>query len=490
MFERFWSEGPEAAAAVGRICAAARAENRAAGQRLAAIGELDTLRAREHEVDEHWSTDTYVAVSAEVSAALKISEGLAASCLHYARAMRDRLPRAGELLLAGDIDYWVFQTMVFRTDLITDSEVLAAVDATLAAKAPRWPSLTRGRLAGYIDKIVARADGDAVRRRRQRRADREFSILDSGDGVSEVFGRLISTDAHVLDARLDALAATVCEQDPRTGTQRRADALGALAAGAERLDCRCRQPGCSAAAKPVPKPVLIYVIAEPASVEGIGQNPGSLIGADALIPAELLTELARSARLRPLTHPADTSPESGYAPSQALADFVRCRDLTCRFPGCDKPATGCDLDHTIPHSNGGPTHASNLKALCRQHHLVKTFLRWSDEQLPDGTVIWRAPSGQAYVTTPGSTLLFPGLCAPTGELALPDSASNDSDDRCGDRTAMMPKRRRTRAENHARYVAAERTQNRKAREARRQARQAAWFSPTPPADDDDDPPPF
>lgn len=36
-----------------------------------------------------------------------------------------------------------------------------------------------------------------------------------------------------------------------------------------------------------------------------------------------------------------------YAPSQALADFVRCRDLTCRWPASDQPAIDCDLDHTI-----------------------------------------------------------------------------------------------------------------------------------------------
>ena len=55
-------------------------------------------------------------------------------------------------------------------------------------------------------------------------------------------------------------------------------------------------------------------------------------------------------------------------PSTALADFVRCRDLTCRFPGCDHPAIDCDLDHTIPYAQGGPTHAGNLKCYCRTHH--------------------------------------------------------------------------------------------------------------------------
>jgi hypothetical protein len=48
-----------------------------------------------------------------------------------------------------------------------------------------------------------------------------------------------------------------------------------------------------------------------------------------------------------------------------LAEFVRLRDLTCRFPGCDQPAQVCDIDHTVPYQVGGLTHPSNLKLLCR-----------------------------------------------------------------------------------------------------------------------------
>ncbi|MEO6794173.1 MAG: HNH endonuclease signature motif containing protein [Mycobacterium sp.] len=488
MFEQTWSKTPESSALVDRICGTSRVQNQAAGQRLVAIGELDTLRAREHVADAQWVTDTFVAVAAEVAAALNVSEGLASSFLRYARAMRDRLPRCGALLLAGDIDYWLFQTMVFRTDLITDPDILTRVDSVLAAKVWRWSSLTQRRLAGYVDKIVARADRDAVRQRRKLQADREVVIVDSGEGVSSMYGRLLAPDARILDVRLDALAATVCDHDPRTLAQRRADALCALATGAQRLDCCCRRTECSAADKPTPKPMVIHVIAEQASLAGTGQTPGTLIGDDELIPAELLVELAHTALLRPLVHPAGASPEQGYVPSRALADFVRCRDLTCRFPGCDKPATDSDLDHTIAYADGGPTHASNLKCLCRRHHLVKTFLRWADQQLPDGTVIWHSPSGHTYVTTPGSAWLFPQLCVPTGDVAAPAVERRCEPE--GDRALRIPRRSHTRAENHARYVVAERSQNRRAREARRAAREAAWFPRVAPAAGADDPPPF
>jgi hypothetical protein len=60
---------------------------------------------------------------------------------------------------------------------------------------------------------------------------------------------------------------------------------------------------------------------------------------------------------------------------------------------------------------------------------------------------------------------------------------------CAERTAMMPKRRRTRAQDRAYRVATERRHNRDARAARRTE---AWSYtlPAPPASDDDEPPPF
>ena len=115
--------------------------------------------------------------------------------------------------------------------------------------------------------------------------------------------------------------------------------------------------------------------------------------------------------------------------------------------------------------------------------MLKTFWGWRDKQLPDGTVIWDLPDGHTYVTTPGSALLFPSLCAPTGELPIPGPGRAD---RCGEKTAMMPLRKTTRAQKRAHDIAVERHRN-------RQARLGAHVAQTglaPPAPGDDDPPPF
>jgi hypothetical protein len=96
----------------------------------------------------------------------------------------------------------------------------------------------------------------------------------------------------------------------------------------------------------------------------------------------------------------------------------------------------------------------------RCHHLFKTFYcgvgGWRERQLPDATLIVTSPTGHTSTTTPGSAQLFPTLCQPTGELHLPPyQPTRDSDGR----GVMMPKRRRTRAENLSRRIEAERRLN-------------------------------
>jgi hypothetical protein len=94
-----------------------------------------------------------------------------------------------------------------------------------------------------------------------------------------------------------------------------------------------------------------------------------------------------------------------------------------------------------------------------KHHLLKTFWTgasgWRDEQRPDGVVIWTSPTGQTYITYPGSRLLFPGLCLPTGEFA----PALKTDRPPGNRTLMMPTRKRTREQDRAYRIDTERAQN-------------------------------
>ncbi|WP_319449571.1 MULTISPECIES: DUF222 domain-containing protein [unclassified Mycobacterium] len=187
-------------------------------------------------------------------------------------------------------------------------------------------------------------------------------------------------------------------------------------------------------------------------------SPGIILGG-AVLPAPIAAQAAMHATLTALAHPGQAPPEPRYRPSKKLAEYVRCRDLTCRFPGCTKPATVADIDHTIPWPYG-PTCASNLKCLCREHHLLKTFWPgWHDEQSPDGTVHWTDPDGHTATTHPGSRLLFPELCTPTAEFTTTGTppAKHTSG-------LTMPKRKTTRTQDRRQRIDHERKLNAQANE--------------------------
>ena len=65
------------------------------------IGELWAPRLRECGEREDWVVDAVAAVTAEVAAALGVSQGLAGRYLNNARAMRERLPQVAKVFLAG-----------------------------------------------------------------------------------------------------------------------------------------------------------------------------------------------------------------------------------------------------------------------------------------------------------------------------------------------------------------------------------------------------
>ncbi|WP_207569321.1 HNH endonuclease signature motif containing protein, partial [Mycolicibacterium moriokaense] len=512
----------------------------ACAQRLfASADELERLYAASGSVErEQWCLDNWGAVAASIAAAQHVSLGVASHQLSIAVGLRERLPRVAEVFAAGAVNYRLVSTVVARTRLVKDPDVMAKLDTEIAARLQAWGPLSAIRTAAEVDYWVERYDPMAVRRTEYAAQGLKVDIdkPDDGSGAVVVIGRLIVTDGDALDQRLDAMARAVCDNDPRTLDQRRSAALGALGHGADRLACGCGDPGCAAAERQ-PSAVVVHVIASedsltddtPAQLDGTvelppadkplremtiaealdrmpapppapaASAPAMLLGG-AMLPAPLLAaKVAGTAKLVWVRHPGNAAAEPRYIPSAVLATFVRCRDMTCRFPGCDEPAHHCDIDHTLAYP-GGPTQASNLKCLCRKHHLLKTFWGWHDEQLPDGTVTWTSPQGQTYTTHPGSRLWFPSLCRPTAPLTTtnPDAPATSE----AARRLAMPRRSATRAQNRAKTIDTQRAHNHAAIQAQARAHdqqadktRTRWgvndyFPPTPPPPDPHDPPPF
>ncbi|HTY27076.1 MAG TPA: HNH endonuclease signature motif containing protein [Mycobacterium sp.] len=433
----------------------------AIAERVLAAGRLAERRITESGTDNRrqWCIDNWEAVAAEVGAELGVSRNRASSQMQTGLDLIERLPKLAAAFASGEVEYPVIRAVVFRTGLIVDDDALALLDERLSRRAPGWNALSRAKISEIVDWLVRDLDPDAVRNERQDNLDRHVDVGPSRNGLSEVWGSVRSPDAAAFDRRLDQLAATVCPDDPRTKGQRRADAVGALAAGASVLSCGCGSEECPARDNSGADAgqIVIHLVAEAKTVAGEGNAAGFLSGYGA-VPADTVRALAARAKLRPVMGGKELAAEPNYRPSAALAEFIRCRDLACRFPGCDRPAEVADIDHTVPYPLG-PTHPSNLKLLCRLHHLLKTFYTgprgWADQQLPDGTVIWTSPSGRTYTTKPHGALFFPQLAEPTGELVLPESSAAAAPGR----GLMMPTRRRTRAQERAARVRWERGLN-------------------------------
>jgi hypothetical protein len=467
---------------------AARLESAVMARRLAAVAELYHRRLAEQDAAERaqWCIDGWEQVTAEVAAAQRISRGRAAGQLRYGLALAERLPKLGELFAAGEVDFRAVSAAVFRTELMADDDAVRRIDSWLARNAHRWSRWSYRKIVEVTDYFIQQVEPAAVRVARETDEGRHIGVSPLDSGMAEIWGDVRAPAAMAFDRRLDELAATVCPADPRTKSQRRADALSALAARATAMACSCGSPECPAAScDATVDDVVIHVLADAATVSGESSAPGYVPGFGGLA-AQAVRDLAASAKLRPLVHPKGCPPEPQYRPSRALAEFIRCRDLTCRFPGCDRPAEHADIDHTVPYPLG-PTHASNLKLLCRIHHLLKTFYAgpngWRDRQEPDGTVIWTSPTGHTYTTKPGGSLFFPALAIPTGTPELPTTMPPPGENRGENRGLMMPARRRTRAEDRAARISWERGIN-EARIAADAARHAERIAANP------DPPPF
>jgi hypothetical protein len=343
---------------------ASRDESKAIAERLALAAELFVRTEGPLEEREWWCADHCDGVAAQVSAVQNISHWRAVAQVQQGCALRVRLPRVAAVFARGDIDYRVVSMILTRTENVDDA-LLPHLDEAIARHAERWMKLSKPKLRDRIDAWVAKFDPAGVRVPPAIKDTRFVDVNPGAPGMAWLSGCLHAADGAALDQRLEALAATVCAHDPRSQRQRRADACGALARGQASLACQCGRADCTARAmRDSAAAAVIHVLAEQSTVEGTGQGPGYLPGFG-ILPAESVREIAADATVVPLQVPGDAA-ERRYRPSAKLAAFLRFRDLTCCWPGCDRPVDKADIDHTVAWPVG-PTHPSNNKHYCRIH---------------------------------------------------------------------------------------------------------------------------
>ncbi|MGW0159506.1 DUF222 domain-containing protein [Mycobacterium sp. NPDC003323] len=341
MFEGLGGDTPAALsdeALITAVSAATRAEAAAAARRLALIAEA-TARWCDDEDDASASKliDGWAQAKAQIGAACNLGPHAANTQMRIGVALRERLPQTAAIFGTGAISAKVISAITWRTNLVTDPDALASIDAGIAENAHGFGMLSENALTAAVDFWVHKYDPLAVIRSKAAAKDRyiEFGDNDDPDGVVSFWGRMRTTDAKITDARADELAGGVCANDPRTKRERRVDAIAAVAAGADRLTCLCGESSCPGSGKDLRSTAVnIYVLTgqnpeagesvEPATGPGpdggpepgpVGPDRGPVDGSD----EDQSAEKPAAAQEPPAEEPASAEPAASVTPPASPA---------------------------------------------------------------------------------------------------------------------------------------------------------------------------
>ncbi|WP_322409969.1 HNH endonuclease signature motif containing protein [Microbacterium invictum] len=139
-------------------------------------------------------------------------------------------------------------------------------------------------------------------------------------------------------------------------------------------------------------------------------NSGAELNGVTPVDPETARRMAGTARVseRVMTDPITgvVTAVDRYVPHPSQTRFLNARDVTCRTPGCRRPARHCDKDHSTDFALGGPTSNDNLCNECARHHTLKHATNWHVEQLRGGVLKFTSPGGKNYDSHPPSRVAF------------------------------------------------------------------------------------
>jgi len=101
----------------------------------------------------------------------------------------------------------------------------------------------------------------------------------------------------------------------------------------------------------------------------------------------------------------DADPDRRF-PTAALRRHVQQRDRACVGPGCRRPASKSEFDHTRDYQHHGPTTSTNGGPVCKHDHNLKSEGGWTLHQPKPGEFIWHTPLGQTHHSQ-GEPILYP-----------------------------------------------------------------------------------
>ncbi|WP_166788631.1 HNH endonuclease signature motif containing protein [Cryobacterium sp. HLT2-28] len=328
----------------------------------------------------------------ELACTLLVPQRTAETVIAESRALADDLPGTRAALQRGEISYRNAQTLMGQACSVP-ADAKAAFEAALL---PSAANLTASKLKTKARMLRERLHPETITARHDTSiTDRKVSVEPETDGMASLYWY---DTAEQIDAAYRRITTTALSlqgpEEPRTLTQLRADVLKDLL-----ID------GVTPAGLAKGIRATVHVTVPVLTLMGLSEEPAHLAGYGPIDP-ETARRLAAGAPsfTRLLTHPETgvvlSVGRDRYKVPKDLKRYVQLRDETCRFPGCNRPAHECDLDHTLDWQFQGCTEHENLASVCAGDHGLKSETGWTAKQLPGGVIEWTSPTGRHFRTEP------------------------------------------------------------------------------------------
>ncbi|TFC84043.1 HNH endonuclease [Cryobacterium sinapicolor] len=349
--------------------------------------------------------------SSELACTLRIPEPTAVSLIAESRALAEDLPGTRAALEAGEISYRHAQVLIGQACSVPEAALPDFEEALL----PSARTQTAAKLKHKARVLRERLHPESITARRKKSfAERTSYIQAEPDGMATLTLTTSADTVHAIFARAnDAARSLMGPGEQRTLTQVRTDVISDLLVDGVTP---------SGIGKGVRATVQITVPVM--TLLGHSEEPGYLEGYGPIDP-DTARDLASRAPsfTRILVHPETgvvlSVGRERYKVPKALRRFLRLRDETCRFAGCNQPARTADLDHTHEWQDFGQTAHDNLAHLCPGCHALKSETGWTVKQEPGGILTWHSPTGRPFVTEPATPIAPPGDPSAPSRTARP-----------------------------------------------------------------------
>ncbi|WP_166785542.1 HNH endonuclease signature motif containing protein [Cryobacterium cryoconiti] len=332
----------------------------------------------------------------ELACTIRIPRRTAENLIAESRALAVELPATRVALAAGEISYQHARAVINQAWSVPEEAKPAFEAAVLRAAG----TVTASKLKYRARLLRERLHPETIRARHQKSVrDRAVFFEPEPDGMASL--TLYDSAEKVAGAFERVTLAALSLQgsgEERTLTQLTADVFadvildGVTPSGVGK--------GIRGAVN-VTVPVLTLM--------GLSEEPGFLEGYGPIDP-DTARRIAAGAPsfTRILVHPETGAVLSvgrdRYKVPKDLKRLLRVRDKTCRFPGCNKSAAHCDLDHSVDWQFDGVTAHDNLAHLCRACHALKSETGWRVVHLGDGLLEWTSPTGRTFVSEPATII--------------------------------------------------------------------------------------